>query len=122
MKSMSLSAVQEFLTKISEDQALQEQIAKAMESDNDRQAVTDLARSKGFEFTAEELGQEIQNRENTFRQQIESGELSEDELESVAGGNLVINIGFASAKVPGVSIFSLSNPLPSVNKIPPVKW
>ncbi len=83
---MSMSAVQEFLTKVSEDQALQEQIAKAMESDNDRQAVAELARSKGFDFTTEELAQEIQNRENIARQQLEAGELSEDELESVAGG------------------------------------
>jgi predicted ribosomally synthesized peptide with nif11-like leader len=83
---MSIAAVQDFLTKVSEDQALQEQIAKAMESDNDRQAVTDLARSKGFDFTAAELGQEIQNREAAARQQAEAGELSEDELESVAGG------------------------------------
>ena len=84
---MSLSAVQEFLTKVSEDQALQEEIAKAMESDNDRQAVTDLALSKGFEFTSEELGQEIQTREAADRQQSEAGELSEDELKAVAGGS-----------------------------------
>ncbi len=118
---MSLSSVQEFLTKVSEDQGLQEQIAKAMESDNDRQAVTNLARSQGFEFTAEELGQEIQNRENTFRQQAESGELSEDELESVAGGTLVINTNFASVKMPGLPGFSVVNPGITI-RVPPVKW
>ncbi len=83
---MSMTSVQEFLTKVSEDPTLQEQIAKAMESDNDRQAVTDLARSQGFEFTATELSQEIENREAAIKQQAEAGELSEDELESVAGG------------------------------------
>jgi predicted ribosomally synthesized peptide with nif11-like leader len=111
---MSLSAVQEFLTKVSEEQALQEQIAKAMESDNDRQAVTDLARSKGFEFTAEELGQEIQNREDAFRQQAESGELSEDELESVAGGALVLNPKLMSISLPGLSAGSITRT--------PIKW
>jgi predicted ribosomally synthesized peptide with nif11-like leader len=83
---MSMSAVQDFFTKIAEDQSLQEELAKAMEAENDRQAVTDLARSKGFEFTTEELAQEIQNREAEAQRQIEAGELSEDELESVAGG------------------------------------
>jgi predicted ribosomally synthesized peptide with nif11-like leader len=109
MKSMSLSAVQEFLTKISEDQALQEQIAKAMESDNDRQAVTDLARSKGFEFTTAELGQEIQNREDTFRQQAEAGELSEDELEAVAGGATPLFIPIAAATIGAASMLGAAS-------------
>ncbi len=118
---MTIAAVQEFLTKVSEDPTLQEQIAKAMESDNDRQAVTDLARSQGFEFTSEELGQEIQNRENAFRQQPESGELSEDELESVAGGTLIINTNFASIKMPGLPGFSIINPGMSI-RVTPAKW
>jgi hypothetical protein len=42
---MSTTAVQDFLTKVSEDQALQGELAKALESDNDRQAVTALANS-----------------------------------------------------------------------------
>ncbi len=96
---MSMSAVQEFLTKVSEDQALQEQIAKAMESDNDRQSVTDLARSKGFDFTADELGQEISNREAEARQKAEAGELSDDELEAVAGGGASIVVKLSIATV-----------------------
>jgi predicted ribosomally synthesized peptide with nif11-like leader len=112
---MSMSAVQEFLTKVSEDQALQEQIAKAMESDNDRQAVTDLARSKGFDFTAAELGQEIQNRADTARQQAESGELSEDELESVAGGATPALIPLSIATVNAASIIGSA-------LTPKIKW
>jgi predicted ribosomally synthesized peptide with nif11-like leader len=88
---MSMSAVQDFFAKIAEDQSLQEELAKAMEAENDRQAVTDLARSKGFDFTPEELAQEIQNREAAIQQQLEAGELSEDELESVAGGALYVS-------------------------------
>jgi predicted ribosomally synthesized peptide with nif11-like leader len=100
---MSITAVQEFLTKVSEDQALQEQIAKAMESDNDRQAVTDLARSKGFDFTTDELGQEIQNREAAARQKAEAGELSEDELEAVAGGATPLFIPISAAVITAAS-------------------
>jgi hypothetical protein len=43
------NTVQEFLTKVEEDQALQTQLAQALESDNDREAVTGLAKSKGYE-------------------------------------------------------------------------
>ncbi|QZZ21560.1 Nif11-like leader peptide family natural product precursor [Leptothermofonsia sichuanensis E412] len=87
---MSNTAVQEFLTKVSEDQALQEELAKAMEAEDDRQAVTDLAQSKGYSFTADELWQEIQARQAEAQQRQESGELSEEELEAVAGGEFLI--------------------------------
>ena len=51
---MTTTAVQDFLTKVSEDQALQGELAKALEADNDREAVTALAQAKGYEFTSEE--------------------------------------------------------------------
>jgi hypothetical protein len=40
---MSIAAVQEFLSKVAEDQALQSELAQVLEAENDRQAVTDLA-------------------------------------------------------------------------------
>jgi predicted ribosomally synthesized peptide with nif11-like leader len=86
LRGKTMSAVQEFLTKVSEDQALQEELAKAMESENDRQAVTELAKSKGYEFTTEELSSAIEAAQAEIQAQMEGGELSEDELESVAGG------------------------------------
>ena len=51
---MTTTAVQDFLTKVGEDQALQGELAKALEADNDREAVTALAQAKGYEFTSEE--------------------------------------------------------------------
>ena len=83
---MSIAAVQEFLGKVSEDQALQKDLAKALEAENDRQAVTDLAKSKGYDFSSEELAAEVERRQQEVANRQEAGELSDEELEAVAGG------------------------------------
>ncbi|AFY58614.1 bacteriocin propeptide, TIGR03798 family [Rivularia sp. PCC 7116] len=80
---MSVEAVNQFLTKVAEDAQLQEELAKAMQSENDRQAVTELANNKGYDFTGDELMQEIEKRQQAA---ADAGELSEEELEAVAGG------------------------------------
>ena len=81
---MSIAAVKEFLTKVSKDQALQADIAKAMEAENDREAVAELAKSKGYDFTPEELWTEIEQRQAAGTRLMD--ELSDAELEAVAGG------------------------------------
>lgn len=96
---MSANSIQEFLTKVSEDQALQEELAKAMESENDREAVTELAKSKGYDFTAEELGQAIDQIQAEAQQQMDASELSEEELESVAGGATPVITTVAMIKI-----------------------
>jgi predicted ribosomally synthesized peptide with nif11-like leader len=83
---MTIAAVQEFLSKVAEDQALQSELAQVLEAENDRQAVTDLASSKGYEFTPEELWAEIQRRQAEFERRKQAGELSDEDLEEVAGG------------------------------------
>jgi predicted ribosomally synthesized peptide with nif11-like leader len=80
---MSIESVNQFLQKVAQDTQLQEEIAKAMESENDRQAVVELGAKYGYQFTSDELGQEIQKNQQAA---VDSGELSEDELEAVAGG------------------------------------
>jgi predicted ribosomally synthesized peptide with nif11-like leader len=98
--------VQEFFNKIEEDQALQTELAKALESDNDREAVTALAKSKGYEFSSDELWAEIQKRQADFASREAAGELSDTELEAVAGGATPIaGIAVASA---AATIFSAS--------------
>ena len=82
---MTIAAVKEFLTKASEDTALQAELAKAMEAENDREAVTALAKTKGYNFSAAELAQAVQENQKAAEEQ---GELSDAELESVAGGDL----------------------------------
>lgn len=117
---MSAIAVQDFLTQVSEDQTLQGELAQALEAENDRQAVTELAKSKGYEFTSEELWAEIQQRQADFEQRRQAGELSDEELEEVAGGG-----------TPGVaSAVTLVTALTSVLAMPailketgnPIKW
>jgi predicted ribosomally synthesized peptide with nif11-like leader len=89
---MSTTAVQDFLTKVSEDQALQGELAKALEAENDRQAVTDLANSKGYDFSPDELWAEVQARQADFEKRQAAGELSDEELEAVAGGETALMI------------------------------
>jgi predicted ribosomally synthesized peptide with nif11-like leader len=83
---MSLTKVEEFLNNVGEDQALQAELAKALEAENDREAVTALAKSKGYDFSSEELWAAIQKRQAEFSQKEAMGELSDEELEAVAGG------------------------------------
>ena len=93
---MTTTAVQEFLTKVGEDEALQAELATALEAENDRQAVTELAESKGYDFTPEELWAEVQKLQDEAQKKQEEGELSDEELEAVAGGEVGIALGLAS--------------------------
>jgi predicted ribosomally synthesized peptide with nif11-like leader len=83
---MPLTKVEEFLNNVGEDQALQAELANALEAENDREAVTALAKSKGYDFSSEELWAAIQKRQAEFSQKEAAGELSDEELEAVAGG------------------------------------
>ncbi|WNZ43913.1 Nif11-like leader peptide family natural product precursor [Leptolyngbya boryana CZ1] len=89
---MSTQAVTDFLEKVSEDQTLQSELVQALKSDNDREAVTQLGNGRGYEFTSEELWAEIQKRQAEFEQKRSAGELelSDEELEAVAGGEVLI--------------------------------
>ncbi len=88
---MSIETVNQFLQKVTEDEKLQEELAQALESeDNDRAAAVELGGKYGYEFTPDEIGQEIQNRQSEFQTRKEAGELNDEELEAVAGGEAVI--------------------------------
>ncbi|MTJ29614.1 Nif11-like leader peptide family RiPP precursor [Aphanizomenon sp. UHCC 0183] len=78
--------VEDFLNQVGEDATLQAELGQALESENDREAVTALANSKGYEFSSEELWAEIQKRQAELAQSQATGELSDAELEAVAGG------------------------------------
>jgi predicted ribosomally synthesized peptide with nif11-like leader len=97
--------VQDFLNKIAEDQSLQTELGQALESDNDREAVTALAKSKGYEFSSDELWAEIQKRQTEFTTKETAGELSDAELEAVAGGvtpTVGYTISIATALIPKI--------------------
>ena len=87
---MTTAQVEQFLEKVGQDEALQKELAGALAAEDDRQAVTNLAQAKGYEFTPEELWQEVQKRQAEAQNQQDSGELSDEELEAVAGGGEVV--------------------------------
>ena len=94
---MAITAVQEFLGKVGQDEALQAELAQALEAENDREAVTQLAKAKGYDFSPEELWTEVQKRQ--AQAQAQAGELSDEDLEEVAGGATptIATIAVASA-------------------------
>jgi hypothetical protein len=55
--------------------------------------VTALANSKGYDFSSDELWAGIQKRQAEFSQHEAAGELSDEELEAVAGGDLGAVVG-----------------------------
>lgn len=105
---MSTAAVSEFLEKVGGDQALQADLVKAMQAPNDREAVTQLANDKGFEFTSEELWAEVQQRQQEFESRQTAGELSDEELEAVAGGAtptfIFVTIGISVGSAASVTV------------------
>lgn len=90
---MSAESVGKFLERVESDEKLQEELAQVIETaastateGADRQGATELGQKYGFDFSSEELWAEIKNRQDQFKQRQSSGELSDDELEAVAGG------------------------------------
>ncbi len=104
IRSLMSKNVEDFLNQVGEDATLQAELGQALESENDREAVTALANSKGYEFSSEELWAEIQKRQAELAQSQATGELSDAELEAVAGGIatpvVIASIG-ATAKLTG---------------------
>jgi predicted ribosomally synthesized peptide with nif11-like leader len=95
---MSIEAVAEFTNKLAEDQSLQAEIKSAIDDKvglEASQMVSEIGAKHGYEFTAEEA--------ETLRQLVlahESGELNDDQLEAVAGGGLIGDIGgWAGGKI-----------------------
>ncbi|MGB6295374.1 MAG: Nif11-like leader peptide family RiPP precursor [Rivularia sp. (in: cyanobacteria)] len=78
---MSIEAVSEFLEKVSHHEKLQQELLEIMEfNENDQVRVTELAAKHGFDFTPNELLQQVE--------QLHSDEqLNDEELEYVAGGS-----------------------------------
>ena len=103
---MSTTAVQGFLAKVAEDPELQAEMTKAMDADNDRDAVTALANSKGYDFSTEELWAEVQTRQAAAAKREEAGELSDEELQAVAGGEVIVATALATAVGAGAAIAS----------------
>ena len=85
---MSIEAVNQFLTKVNQDEKLQAELSQVMKSQNDRQAAVDLAAKHGYEFTTEELNERIEQIQSIQAKQAANETLSEEELEAVSGGGI----------------------------------
>jgi hypothetical protein len=83
---MSSEAVNQFFQKIDEDRQLQQEFASALKAENNRQTTMELANRYGYQGTSDELWGEIQNIQSEFQSKLDSGEVSEKELEAIAGG------------------------------------
>lgn len=112
---MSTQAVVDFLEKVGQDESLAQELAQALEAENDRVAVANLATLKGFEMTPDELWAEIQSRQEAAKQRLDAGELSDEELEAVAGGEIIVATitialgGIAAAAVTGATAIAVKN-------------
>ena len=113
---MSAVAVQEFLEKVNTDESLAQELVKALESENDRESVTELAVSKGYDISSEELWAEVKKRQDEFSQRQDAGELSDEELEAVAGGATPISVIVATQV--GLFLFAISGP----TIVQSIKW
>lgn len=94
---MTISAVQDFLDKVRENEALQAELSQALEGENEDRAIIELGKSKGYEFSSEELWAEVRERQAALQNQ-ESEDLSDDDLEQIAGGcipvwDIIVGIG-----------------------------
>ena len=73
---MTRESVNQFLTKVGAEEELQAELAQAIKVQNEGQSVLKMAAKYGYDFTSEDLVTEMLVRDV----------ISEDELESVAGG------------------------------------
>lgn len=90
---MSAEAVAKFLDQVAQDKALGEEV-RGLIAEREEQAafeLVDFAANRGYEFTATELRKHLAGLEQ------KTVELSEAELEAVAGG-LMTNLGRVSIR------------------------
>lgn len=105
---MSAQAVTEFLAKVTENEDLMKEVIQVLDAEDDREAVASLAAQKGFEFTSEELWAEVYRRQAEFSRRQDLGELTDEELEAIAGGEMLVatalTVGLATALGSAISI------------------
>jgi predicted ribosomally synthesized peptide with nif11-like leader len=78
---MGQDAVAEFLERMKDDPSIEKGLVAAQAS-----AIVDYARGLGFDFTVEELAEIAE-----VLQKLGEGEISDEELEGVAGGSVRVN-------------------------------
>ena len=88
---MSVEAAVAFLDSIPQNEELQKKLVEILESaEDDRAEAAKLANDNGYDITPDELWAEVQKRQNEAKERQEAGELTDEELEAVAGGEFVV--------------------------------
>jgi predicted ribosomally synthesized peptide with nif11-like leader len=82
---MSKQAVMQFIIKANQDKSLYEKVNTL--PSNRVEALLDIARDAGFEFTADEFVATV----------LDTGELNENDMEQIAGGAIYMNTGGQSS-------------------------
>ena len=100
---MSIEAVNQFLTKVKQDQQLQSEVSQAMSGENKSQATIKIAAKHGYKFSAQELDSRIEQLQTIEAKQSTGGKLSEEELEAVSGGLCTFLVPVATAAVAGAA-------------------
>lgn len=77
---MSQAEIERFVKDVKTNPALQADVKKA---GSDQQAFVTLAKSKGYDFTLDELKKHAEQKK---------GELSQEDLDKVAGGGAVVTV------------------------------
>ena len=96
---MSKESLKQFLTKLSQDESLQASLNQAPDQESYINLAVQLGEQEGYSFTVEELEEELANFTQTVPNE---GELSEQELEAIAGGRRPISVH----RCPGTSIYT----------------
>jgi Nif11 domain len=104
---MTLKAVNDFFETANDNSNILHELAKAMSSECFGQVVAEIGAKYGYEFTANELMQQINMCQNN---PTNIDELNEEDLEGIAGG-----IGGNS--IYGNTMASLRNVLPIISKL-----
>jgi predicted ribosomally synthesized peptide with nif11-like leader len=92
---MSLDAAHQFLQRAIEDRILQAELITVLQQEDDREAATQLGNQKGYDFTADELWVAVQARQRELNRILEEEglELSDEDLEAIAGGETLFTVG-----------------------------
>lgn len=87
---MSIQIVADFVEKLKSDPKLHDRL-KALPHEDEEAAIrglVEIARDAGYEFSADEYQAYVRKR-------VDSGEISEEELDKVAGGTLTVPLSIA---------------------------
>ncbi len=104
---MNAQNIEQFVKKIDQDPSLQEQLRSAIEGERLAAKIVELGRANDYNFTITEVEEWLSSIAAQAQSQSGVVELSESELESVAGGADLVDVGLTAASFLGGPIGGL---------------